>query len=407
MKFEAVLVEAEKQLILENYAKALDNFNAALKMNSQSAAVNYKISEVLSKSKMGQKAVPYGLKSIELAPENKFYQLALARLYQSIGFFIDATETYEGLLKKYPAEESALYELAELYQNLGRTEDMFRIFDSIEEHLGIKVEIVRERQRILMKNKDLDGVISEYKKLINSYPNEATYRVEFINFLIENRKLGEAEKEIALYEEEESSNSRTMLLKSELAWKRGDRESAFDLLDSAFDISAIDFESKFKILSNYLTLTSEAKDRQRIAEISISLAEENPSEYKAQAFAGDLLLQNGEKLKAIDYYLKAIHISPSNFSIWQNIINIEAELSLYDSVVRHSEEALEYFPNQAVLYYFAGTGHLVQNNYQKSIRALEQGKKYTIDPDLLTVFYGQLGDAYNGIENHVKSDMSY
>ncbi len=407
VKFEGVLIEAEKQLILENYAKALDSFTSALEMNNQSAAVNYKISEVLAKSKMGQKAVPYGLRAIELEPENKFYQLSLARLYQSIGFFIDATKTYENLLEKYPSNESALYELAELYQNLGRTEDMFRAFDRIEDQLGVKVEIIRERQRILMKNRDLDGVIAEYKKLINAYPNETTYRVEFVDFLIENKRLDEARKEIDTYEEEERSSSRIMLLRSELYWTSGDRESAFDLLESAFEVSTIDFESKFKILSNYLLMTSDPKDRERIAKISKALAEENPSEYKAQAFVGDLLLQNGDKTSALGYYLRAIRISPSNFSVWRNIINLEAELNLYDSVVVHSERALEYFPNQAELYFFSGMGHLVKKNYQKSIRALEQGKKYTIDPDLLTVFYGQLGDAYNGIEDHEKSDISY
>ena len=35
------------------------------------------------------------------------------------------------------------------------------------------------------------------------------------------------------------------------------------------------------------------------------------------------------------------------------------------------------------------------------------GKKYTSDPSLLGEFYGQLGDAYNALENHKKSDESY
>ena len=42
------------------------------------------------------------MKSIELKPDNKYYRLALARLYQSVGFFIDATKTYEDILLKYP-----------------------------------------------------------------------------------------------------------------------------------------------------------------------------------------------------------------------------------------------------------------------------------------------------------------
>ncbi len=407
VQFEAVIVEAEKQLILENYAKALESFMKALEMNAQSAAVNYKIAEVLTKSKEGEKAIPYSLKSIELAPDNKYYRLALARLYQSVGYFVDATRTYEKILLKYPSDESTLYELAELYQNLGRVEDMFKTFDKIEEQLGVKLEIVRERQRILMKNKDLDGVIAEYKKLIDAYPNENAYAIELIDFLIQNKRTEQASREIEIYEKDKPSSSRITLLKSELAWMSGDREKAFNLLNEAFETSALDFQTKFQILTNYLSMSSRPEDKERITAISKSLADGHPGEYKAQAFVGDLLYQSGDKRGAINYYLKAIRISPSNFSVWQNIINVEAELNEYDSVVVHAEEALEYFPNQAMLYYFAGTGHLINNDYKKSIRTLEQGKKYTIDPDLLTVFYGQLGDAYNGLEDHEKSDQSY
>lgn len=407
VKFEAVIVEAEKQLILENYAKALENFTTALEMNSRSAAVHFKVAEVLAKSDEGQKAIRYNLKAVELAPKNKYYQLSLARLYQKVGFFIDASKTYEKLLEQYPADETALYDLAELYQNLGKVDEMFATFDKIEKELGVKVEIVRERQRILMKQGNMDGVIAEYNKLIDAYPKESIYKVELIDFLIQNKRLDEAEIAIKSYEENETASSRITILKSELAWRKGNHDEAFDLLNSAFQNGAIDFETKFQILSNYLSLVRDKEKRAKLNEVAITLADENKDQYKIQALVGDLLYQEGKKEQAVGYYLKAVRLSPANFSVWQNIINLEAELNQYDSVLVHSEEALEYFPNQAMLYYFAGTGYLIKNDYKKSIRSLEQGKRYTIDPDLLTVFYGQLGDAYNSLQDHTKSDQSY
>jgi tetratricopeptide (TPR) repeat protein len=407
LTLESVLVEAEKHLILENYAKALEGFQVALGMNSESAAINFKIAEVMAKSDDGQKSLPYGLKSIELDPNNKYYRLALARIYKSVGFYIDAAKTYEELLEIFPSEENALYELAELYQLSGRTDDMFKTFDKIENQLGVKEEIVRERQRILMKEGKINPVINEYKKLIDAYPNENSYRVEFISFLIQNRKLEEADSEIIAYEKTESTSSRVTLLKSELSWMKGDREVALNLLAEALETKTIDFETKFQIVSNYLSMTSNSPERQKLTEISQSLAQQYPDEFRAQAFVGDLLYQSGRSEDAVSYYLNSLRLSPSNYSVWQNIINIEADLNRYDSVVVHSERALEYFPNQAVLYYFAGTGHLILKDYKKSVRMLEQGKKYTVDPNLLTVFYGQLGDAYNSLKENEKSYKSY
>ena len=407
LKLEGVLIEAEKQLILENYAKALESFHVALEMNSKSSAINFKIAEVLAKSDEGQKALPYGLKAIELDPDNKYYRLGLARIYQSIGFYNDAAKTYEGLLEKFPAEENALYELAELYQLIGRKEEMFRVFDQIEAQLGVKEEIVREKQRVYMKEGKLSEVIAEYDKLIGAYPNELSYREELINFLIQNKKLSEAENAIAEYEKRQSSSSRIILMKSELAWMTGERTKSLELLGQAFEATSIDFQSKFLILSNYLKLNPDQNEKTKLTEITKGLADQHTDEFKAQAFVGDLLYKDGKSEEAVTYYLKAVKLSPANYSVWQNILNIEADLSQYDSLISHSEEALEYFPNQALLYYFAGTGYLVQNNYRKSIRMLEQGRKYTIDPNLLTVFYGQLGDAYNGIEEQEKSYRAY
>lgn len=407
LTLEAVLVEAEKHLILENYSKALESFQVALDMNSKSAAVNFKIAEVLTKSNEGKKSLPYGLKSIELDPTNKYYRLALARTYQSVGFYIEASKTYEELLEKFPSDENALYELAELYQLSGRTQDMFRIFDKIEEQLGIKEQIIRERQRIYMKEGKLDLVILEYRKLIEAYSSESSHRIEFISFLIQNNKLREAEEEISSYENTESSSSRVTLLKSELSWMKGERVIALELLSEALETKTIDFETKFQIVSNYLKMTSNTTDREKLSLISEKLAKQYPDEFKAQAFVGDLLYQTGKSEQAVGYYLNSIRLSPSNFSVWQNIINIEANLNQYDSVVAHSEKALEYFPNQAILYYFAGTGYSIQKDYRMSVRMLEQGKKYTVDPNLLTVFYGQLGDAYNSLKDHDKSYKSY
>ncbi|WP_349565167.1 tetratricopeptide repeat protein [Ekhidna sp. MALMAid0563] len=407
LKLEGVLVEAEKQLILENYAKSLENFHVALDMNTESAAIHFKIAEVLAKNDEGQKALPYGLKAIELAPDNKYYRLGLARIYQSIGFYIDAAKTYEDLVARFPSEENALYELAELYQLTGRREDMFRIFDQIEDQLGVKEEITREKQRIYMKEGKVDEVITEYEKLIAAYPHESSYKAELINFLIQNRKLDQAEQAIANYEDTESTSSRITLMKSELAWMKGKRKESLELLSSAFETTSIDFQSKFQILSNYLVMKPSPEERSKLTEIAVSLADKHADEFKAQAFVGDLLYQDGQSEEAIGYYLKAVTLSPANYSVWQNILNIEADLNQYDSLVKHAEQALEYFPNQALLYYFAGTGHLINQDYKKSVRMLEQGRKYTVDPNLLTVFYGQLGDAYNGMRELDKSFRAY
>ena len=407
LKLEAMLIEAEKQLILEDFEKALDGFTKALEMNSKSAAINFKIAQVLAKSRKGQKAIPYGLKAIALDPKNKYYRLSLARIYQSIGFYIESAKTYEHLLELYPSEENALYELAELYQMTGKTEEVLTVFDKIENELGIKEEIIREKQRIYIKEGKFDNVIQEYKKLINAYPNESAHRIELISFLIQNKRLEEASNEIADYQQSEPASSRVTLLKSKIEWMQGNYEDSMELLEEAFESPTLDFESKFQILSNYFLSSVAQPEKARLTKLTLELAREYPEEYKAQVFAADMLYREEERQQSLSYYLKAARLKPANFSVWQNILNIEGELNQTDSMIVHSEKALEYFPNQALLYYFAGTGLLIKKEFKKAVRMLDMGKKYTVDPNLLTVFYGQLGDAYNGLKETKKSYEAY
>lgn len=407
LALEALLIDAEKHLILENDAKALESFIAALDKNTQSGAINFKISQLLAKTADGQKALPYGLKAIELDPNNKYYRISLARIYQSVGFYIEATKTYEALLEKFPADENALYELAELYQISGQTDKMLATFDKIEKQLGVKEEIIREKQRVFMKQGKIDEVVKEYQKLSKAYPNESAFRLEMISFLIQNERLEEAEAAIKQYESGDTSNARILLLKSELAWIKKEHEKSLSLLKEAFSSPSIDFETKFQIVSNYLLASTSQTHQTLLTDLMKEIADQYRNEFRAQAFVGDLLYQNGNKQTAVAYYLRAITLKPANFNVWQNILNVDADLGWYDSLVVHAERALEYFPNQALLYYFAGTGHSLMKNHRKAVQVLEIGKNYTTDPNLLTVFFGQLGDAYNGLQESVKSYNAY
>ncbi|MEM9895198.1 MAG: tetratricopeptide repeat protein [Bacteroidota bacterium] len=407
LEFESLVIEAEKRLIIEEYEEAEELFRSALEVNGESAALNFKLSRSLINREKQKDAVPYAVKSVELAPDNKYYALSLARLYKSTGATTESAQVYEGVIAEFPEDQNALYELAELYQITGEKQKMFAIFDLIEQRFGVQEEIVRERQRLLMREGKIDQVAAEYHKLIEGYPNEANYRIELISFLIQHKKIEEAEKEIAIYESQEAFSSRVTLFKSEVAWVKGERVQALALLETAFKTPTIKFQTKFEILSNYLTSQMMPSEKIAIVSIAKGLAQQYKEEFKANAFVGDLLFQTGQPKEALDYYLKATEIDAGNFSVWQNVLNIEASLGNTEWLIIHAEKALEYFPNQALLYYYAGTGYLIQQDFRRSTRMLETGRKYTSDPKLLTTFFGQLGDAYHGAKEVEKSYKSY
>jgi len=160
------------------------------------------------------------------------------------------------------------------------------------------------------------------------------------------------------------------------------------------------------ILTDLLKSTDES-GKADLLQLVQEIAAVHLGEYTAQAFAGDVCFQLGDKETALGFYLKATRILPDNFSVWQNILSLEAEMGRYDSLQMHAEQAIEYFPNQAPLYYFGGTAYLRKKNFGRAAQLLEMGKRFAQDDRLRSVFSGQLGDAYNGLKNYIKSDQAY
>ena len=90
------------------------------------------------------------------------------------------------------------------------------------------------------------------------------------------------------------------------------------------------------------------------------------------------------------------------------LITIEFQnLQQIDSVLVHSEEALELFPNQAVLYFYNGAAHAAEKNYEEAAYALERARQLSNNQELTQYSNVYLGDVYNGLENYDKSAEAY
>ena len=105
---------------------------------------------------------------------------------------------------------------------------------------------------------------------------------------------------------------------------------------------------------------------------------------------------------------KAIESGDVNFEVWENLLYLEVQLEQYDNVIKHSDEALEMFPNQNKIYYFNGLANLQKRHYQEAIVALEQAKRLSSsNPKMVAELNSLLGDAYNATKAYDKSDKAY
>lgn len=404
LKLESTIIEAEKYLLLDNPAKAMELFQLALDFDPDNGAVKFKMAEILRKIGKSGEALAYSKASLDSDRTNMYYFLQTAEIYKSLGEFAKSAELYAEMIDKLPAADSYLFDLAILYQFMGEDEKALAAYRRGEELYGLNEMVLREKQKIYIKNRNYKGLLSDWDRLIAENPGNNRYTIELAEFLI---NAGETTEAVIRLNKLPSEDIHANLLKSKIALKEGKTEEAMKITEEAFMTSSIDYRTKIEMLNGYMDFAISPEQFDAIVQMAQSLADEYPTQYEAQAYAADVLYRMEKKELAKKHYLQAISLNPNNFEVWQNILNIEAELNQYDSLIVHADKALEYFPNQAIIYYFSGTGHVIKKDYGRAVEMLKTGTKYTTEARLLTVFYGQIGDAYNSLKEKNKAYDAY
>ncbi|MGL1887307.1 MAG: tetratricopeptide repeat protein [Reichenbachiella sp.] len=401
-------LEGEKYFILKDYSKSKTYFERVLEINPYHATTHYKMGQIYNLTQQSDQALIYAKRAKELDPDNKFYYIELANIQTSLGELGQASETYSELVKRIPGTELYLFELAALQIYQKKYEDAIYSYELAQFHLGPMEEISLQKQQVYLKQNKLDLAIKEGYELIKLNPTEETYVMTLARIMISNDKLDEAERFLNEQIAANKNNEKLYILISEVYRKNGDNVKALEALKKPFASQTVEITAKIRTLAGYLGMLPNADLQQPLVELSEILVQTHPDSYQALAMTGDMYYNTGEREKARDYYLKAVTIDGSSFNIWQNILTLDMEMEDYQGAIDHSETAMETFPNQASLYYFSGTAFLIQKKYEEAIKSFNRGKAYAArDANMNSLFYGQIGDAYNSLGDHEKSDEAY
>ncbi len=405
---ESYFLEGMKFFVLEEYGKALDRFQRAYAIDQENAAVNYKIAE--SQLLMGspRAALPFAKAALELEPKNPYYHLLVAQIYTGQQQFDEAIKVYARLTKELPNTEQYLFNLTDLYLSRNKLDDALRTLGQIEQKYGMMEEISFKKQQIYLKQNNLEKALKEGENLIEANPEEVRYLLAQAEMLAANKRVADAIKMAERAMRLSPENAYGHLMLADLFQQQGKTAEADKQLELAFGNPSLDIDSKVKILVDYIRRLPDAK----VAAQAIKLAElttaAHPTEAKAFAVAGDIYVNSDRKLNARDNYLKAVQLDPGHYKIWQQIVLLDGEMNQTDSLIVHSERALEFFPNQPMFWFYNGTANLINKNYPKAVRSLEYGRRLSgNNQELQLQFNLQLGDAYNSLEQYELSDQAY
>ncbi|WP_266203108.1 tetratricopeptide repeat protein [Pontibacter kalidii] len=405
---EAMFLDGMRYFMLEDYQQALQLFQKAYTVTPNNAALNYKIGETYLHLKEPKSAMPFAQAAVNLEKKNAYYYLLLAQLHTELQQYDAAAQAFNALLANVPNSNEYLFNLADLYLSQSRYDDALKTYDRIEKEFGDMEQLLVNRQQIYLRQKNVDKAIAEGEKLLKAYPTEIRYYLSQAELYNASRRPEDAIHTLHKALRLEPGNPFAHLMLSDLHRQKGELKESEREVKLAFASSELDIDTKVRILVDFIRQLPNPQIEPVALELVDLTIEKHPEEAKAYAVAADLQTIVGKKQIARDNYLKAVKLDDSHFKIWQQIVLLDAELEQPAEMVKHAEQALELFPNQAVFWFYSGTGHLIEKNFEKAVKALEYGKRLSVgEPELVMQFNMQLGDSYNSLKDYKKSDAAY
>lgn len=416
---EFYFTEAEKYYILEDYAKALEYYQKVLEINPESATVHYKVADVLSRGNRTDDMLRASLsieQAIRLDRKNKYFYLLGANIYMSLSRYDRAAQLFEGMLHEVPNTQEYLYELAVVYQYAGKNEEAIKTYNRAENFFGINETSSLQKQRLYFELGKPKEALNEGEKLLQAFPDDERLVVGVAENQSQYNQKNQAISTLEKFVAENKIAPNASLFLAGLYRDTNQEEKARRLIRTVFDDPEVELNSKLVVLGTYSEELNQLKAKnesdpakQKFALDILEILKINyPNETNVSVMGGDLYLSVGKNQEARREYLQAVQSGEVNFEVWQNLLYIEMQLSEWDAVIAHTEKALEYYPNQAMLHYFRGAALLQRRSYREAINSLEQSKKLaTSNPGMTAEINGLLGDAYNATKDYTKSDKAY
>lgn len=408
IKQEQYFIEGCRRRINGDFNAAIAQFNEVLKINPQNDAALYYMALTYIDMREYNKALQYIEPALKLNPENKWYRITAADIYEATGRFIEASNIMAALAKQYPSEPDYLFDQAYFLIKAEQFEKAIAVYNQIEKITGLTEEIATSRKKLWLKLNKPDKAIAEIQALIRLYPERTDYYGLLADLYMSMNMQDKALETIQKISALDSSNVKSKLILAEYYINQLNYDSAYPYLKSLFKASEVNIDAKIKFLFSYLNVIQNSKRRNEALTLGASLVEIHPTEPKATAMYGDILFQCGEESEALKYYLKTIEMDPSKFTVWRQIFLLESKLNLNDDLLRDTEQAKELFPYQPLVHYYNGLAWLNKKEYNKAIISLETVLRFDIDNEgLRSQVEATLGDCYVALQDYNMASRHY
>lgn len=409
-KLERILIDAEKAKAIEDWEEAIARYKEVIALSPVNSNAHYQLAQIYKAQNKINEAELEAAQAVKLDNTNRWYLETLAEIYLTQGKGKEAEVAFRTLIEKFPNNPEYYLNLGFLYSKVGQLENAIKVYDQFEKNFGLDEQVVGEKKNLYIRMGKFNEAVTEVEKLIDAFPGEVEYLLMEAE-LYRAKKM--KDKAIEIYNKVlaiEPDNPYAQLGLAEFGMATGSDVQKKESVTDIFKNPKVGIDTKVSILLiSYIQMNSEDSSKRKEAiELSNILTAVHPTEPKAFAVQGDLYFLDNQLDNALVAYKKALAINKDVFQVWQQVMAIYNQKRDWNNVIEVSTEAMELFPNQAVIYLFRGGAEMQLKDYEKALKTFGRGEKMSASNEKLHAqFFANLGDAYHSLNRSAESDSAY
>ena len=389
-------VDACTQMMRGDYQGAIASFEQVVSADPDNDAAMYNIARLSLELRDYDKAIAYGKSAIEKQPDNYWYYNILARAYELKGNYTNAISTLEKLVGKYPERYKDRLELVELYVKNNQNEKAVNQLDEIDGLKGLTHETGIRKYQLLIANQAYEDALKVAQNLIRMNEQESQYYQLQYDALLKLGKQAEAVKTLEDLLEADDQNEFALLTLADYYKNTNQLDKSDKYLFRAFNNPEISAEGKIRLIENLIPFVEkEPEIIPRLNRLVAIFNKTHPGTARSLAIQGKMMFLEQKADSARIYFRNSLEMDPNQTNVWLDLIETSFVSKDYKQLNRDTEEALEFYPNQARFLFFYGLSSARLKDYDAAIYALEKIKKIgTQENDLLGLTYAELGIVY-------------
>jgi tetratricopeptide (TPR) repeat protein len=397
--------QAIGEKMIGHYDRAIELFGECLKLEPNSSAVHFALSDLYELQGNKMKAIEFAKRAFDLDKMNKWYALRLADLYFGIGDYANSATYYDLGIDDEEQNLDLKFKYAEALIYSNQYQKAIDMMNVIEVETGKIPQLSLTKHDMYMALGQEEKAQAELNSLINEDPSNVENRVFVAEYFLSTNQAEKA-KQVALDAikiDPESGSAYVVLADVEI--RSGNITAAFEHLKTAFTKDDVMLERKLELLSGLMSYAFSADPeaatiQQGIGDLFSIIYDPALKNPRLHSIYGTFLQQQGKKTEALAQFRMVCELNKDDYQAWDNLLNIEYDLNAYQDMFNDGQKAIELFPSQPMLYLLTGIGAYESGHFDEAEEYLFLGKDLVIqNNELLAEFYYHLGKV-SGIQTN-------